>query len=115
MNHDRSSKVCSFWSCASLALAPVNTRVHGRVLSLSYQAIVMFEKLIHEIMGITDVWNKIAHDQNEQTILSGQLTKPLIQDMDYSIALNRGFVLDLNYEIRLLKLHTSGHIKVYSF
>ena len=66
----------------------MNTRVHGRVLSLSYHAIVMFEKLIHEIMGITDALNKIVHDQNEQTILSGQLTKPLIQDMDYSIAPN---------------------------
>ena len=46
---------------------------------------------------------------------SGQLTKQLIQDLDCSIALNKGFVLALNYEIRLLKLNGSEHIKVYSF
>ena len=36
--------------------------------------------------------------------LSGQLSKQLIQDLDYSNALNKGFVLALNYEIGLLKL-----------
>ena len=60
--------------------APVNTRVHGKVLFLSYHAIVILEQLIlffkgsfpanifHEITGITDALKKNAHDQNEQTI-----------------------------------------------
>ena len=54
--------------------------VHRKVLSLSYQAIAIFEQLIlsskaefptnvfHKIMGITDVLKKNAYDQNEQTI-----------------------------------------------
>ena len=58
----------------------MNTRVHGKVLSLSYHAIVIFEQLIpffqgsfpfnvfHEITGITDALKKNAHDQNKQTI-----------------------------------------------
>ena len=48
-------------------------------------------------------------------ILSRQLDKQLIQDLDYSIDLNKGFVLPLNYKIRLLKLNSSKHIKVYCF
>ena len=48
-------------------------------------------------------------------VLSGQLTKQLIQDLDCSIALNKGFVLALNYEIRLLKLNSSEHIKVFHY
>ena len=47
-------------------------------------------------------------------VLSGQRTKELIQDLDCSIALNKSVVLALNYEIRLLKLNSSEHIKVYS-
>ena len=39
-------------------------------------------------------------------ILSGQLSKHPIQDLNCSIALNKGFVLALNYEIRLLKLNS---------
>ena len=56
----------------------MNTRVHGKVLSLSYHATVMLEKLFssnarfptdvfHDITGIANVL-KNAHDQNEQTI-----------------------------------------------
>ena len=49
-------------------------------------------------------------------VLSGQLSKQLIiQDLDYRIALNKGLVLALNYEIPLLKLNSSKHIKVYIF
>ena len=48
-------------------------------------------------------------------VLPGQLTKQRVQDLNYSIALNRGFVLALNYEIWLLKLKSSKNIKVYSF
>ena len=59
----------------------MNTCVRGKVLSLSYHAIVIFEQLIfsseaefspnvfHEITGITDALKKNAHDQNEQTII----------------------------------------------
>ena len=55
--------------------------MYGKVLSLSYHAIVIFEQLIlslkahfpanvfHEITTITDALKKNAHDQNEQTIL----------------------------------------------
>ena len=39
-------KVCSFWSCAFLAFAPLDPRVHGKAFSLSYHAIVIFEQLI---------------------------------------------------------------------
>ena len=51
----------------------------GNAFSLSYHAKVVFEQLIpfvkahfpadvfHEIMRITDAWEKNAHDQNEQT------------------------------------------------
>ena len=42
-------------------------------------------------------------------VLSGQLTKQFIQDLDCSIALNKDFVLALNNEIQLLKLNTSEH------
>ena len=42
-------------------------------------------------------------------VLSGQLTKQLIQDLDCSIAPNKGFFLALNNEIRLLKLNSSEH------
>ena len=48
-------------------------------------------------------------------LLSGQLCKHLVQDLDCSIAPNKGFVLALNYEIRLLKLNSLKHIKVYYF
>ena len=48
-------------------------------------------------------------------ILSGQLSKQLIQDLDCIIGLNKGFVLALNDEIQLLKLNSSKHIKVYCF
>ena len=48
-------------------------------------------------------------------ILSSQLSKHLIQDLDCSIAVNKGFVLALNYEIRLLKLNDLKHIKVHYF
>ena len=44
-------------------------------------------------------------------VLSGQLTKQLIQDLECSIALNKRFVLTLNYEISILKLNSSEHIK----
>ena len=44
-------------------------------------------------------------------ILSGQLSKHLIRDLDCSIALNKRFVLALNYEILLLKLNNLKHIK----
>ena len=37
-------------------------------------------------------------------ILSDQLSKQLIKDLDFSIALNESFVSSLKYEIRLLKL-----------
>ena len=37
-------------------------------------------------------------------ILSGQLSKQLIQN---SIAINKGFVFDLDYKIQLLKLNSS--------
>ena len=58
----------------------MNTRLHGKVLSSSYYAIVIFEQLIffkgsfsrnvfHQITGITDAL-KNAHNQNEQTIHS---------------------------------------------
>ena len=53
--------------------APAKTRVYGKVLSPSYQAIVVFEQshfpanVFHEIAGITDALEKNAHDQNEQT------------------------------------------------
>ena len=40
-------------------------------------------------------------------VLSGQLTKQLIQDLDGCIALNKA----LNYDIMLLKLNSSEHIK----
>ena len=55
--------------------------MHGKVLSLSYHAIVIFGQLIlffkphfpanvfQEIMGIIDALKKDAHDQNEQAIL----------------------------------------------
>ena len=33
-------------------------------------------------------------------VLSGQFTEQLIQDLDCSIALDKGFILALNYEIR---------------
>ena len=51
--------------------------MHGKVLSLSYHAIVIFEQLIllfkgsfpvkvfYEITEITDALKKNAHDQNE--------------------------------------------------
>ena len=45
-------------------------------------------------------------------IIAGQLSKQLIQDLDCSIALNKGLVLAQNYEIPLLKLNSSKHIKV---
>ena len=59
----------------------MNTRVHGKVISLSYHAIVIFEQRIfsskahfpanvfYEITGITDALKKNAREQNEQTIL----------------------------------------------
>ena len=58
----------------------MNTRVHGKVLSLSQHAIVIFEQLIlffkhsfsanvfHGITGFTDALKKNALDQNEQII-----------------------------------------------
>ena len=57
----------------------MNTSVHGKVLSLSYHAIVVFEQfffskahfpanVFHEITGITGALKKNAHDQYEQTI-----------------------------------------------
>ena len=48
-------------------------------------------------------------------ILSGQRSKQLIPDLDCSIALNKGFVLALNSEIKLLKLNSSEHIIICSF
>ena len=48
-------------------------------------------------------------------VLSGQPTQQLIQDLERSIALSKAFVLALNFEIRLLKLNSSEHIKVYRF
>ena len=72
-------KVCSFWSCAFLAFAPVNTHVHWKVLSLFYHVRVNFGQLtfsskarfpanvFHKIMEIADGLKKNAHDQNEQT------------------------------------------------
>ena len=58
----------------------MNTRVHGKVLSLSYLPIVIFEQLILsskayfpaavflEITGITVALKKNAHGKNEQTV-----------------------------------------------
>ena len=58
----------------------MNTRVHEKVLSLSYHAMVIFEQLIifskayfpanvfHEITGITGALKKNAHNRKEQTI-----------------------------------------------
>ena len=43
----------------------------------------------------------------------GQLSKQLIQDLDYSIALNKGFALAVNYGIWLLNLNSSKGIEVY--
>ena len=48
-------------------------------------------------------------------ILSAQFKKQLIQDLNCSIAVNKAFVLALNYEIQLLKLNSSKRIKVYCF
>ena len=48
------------------------------------------------------------------TLPSGQLSKQLIQDLDLSIAPNKGFVLALK-EIWPLKLNSPKHIKVYTF
>ena len=48
-------------------------------------------------------------------VISGQLTKQLIQDLDCSIAPKKGFVSALNYEIRPVELNGSEHTKVYSF
>ena len=47
-------------------------------------------------------------------IPSGLLSKQLIQDLNDSIALNKGSVLALR-KIWLLKLNSSKHIKVYTF
>ena len=58
----------------------MNTRAHGKVLSLSYHAIVILKQLIffskvhfpasvfHEITGIADALKINVHDQNEHTI-----------------------------------------------
>ena len=57
----------------------MNARVHGKALSLSYNAIIIFEQLIpsskahspngiHEIMQITNALKKNAHDLNDQTM-----------------------------------------------
>ena len=49
-------------------------------------------------------------------ILAGHLSEQLIQDLDCSIALNKDFVLALNYEIWLLKLNKfKTHFKIYCF
>ena len=73
-------KSVHFGHVYSQLFAPVNTRMHRKVLSLSYQAIVIFEQLIrsskahfpanvfHQITGISDALKKNARDQNEQTI-----------------------------------------------
>ena len=55
------------------------------------------------------------NNDRSNSLLSGKLSKQLIQDLGCSIALNKGFSLALNYEIRLLKLNNSKHIKVYCF
>ena len=49
-------------------------------------------------------------------ILSGQLSKQLIQDLDKhcSIALNKRFVSVLNYEVRVLNLNSSKQNKKIS-
>ena len=58
----------------------MNARVHEKLISLSYHAIVVFEQLIpfiewsfsrnvfHEIIRITDASKKNAHDQNGQAL-----------------------------------------------
>ena len=58
----------------------MNARVHRRALSLSYYTIVICKPLIHfvkcnfptnvfhKVMRITDVLERNAYDQNEQTI-----------------------------------------------
>ena len=48
-------------------------------------------------------------------IISGQLSRQLIQDQDWSIALDKGFILALNYEPPLLKLNSSEQIKLCCF
>ena len=56
----------------------------------------------------------VNHDRSS-TFRATSFTKQLIQKLDCSIAVNKGFVLALNYEIRLLELNSSEHSKVYSF
>ena len=57
----------------------------------------------------------IPYSMNQnRSIPSGQLSKQLIQDLDCSIAQNKGFVLALR-GTRLLKLNSSKHIKMYTF
>ena len=63
----------------ALSFAPVSIRVHEKVVSLSYHAILIFKQLIffskahfpanvfHEITRITDASKKNALDHNEQT------------------------------------------------
>ena len=48
----RDLKVCSFCDVHSWLFAPVNTRVHGKVLSLSYHAIVIF----YHVFIISQLW-----------------------------------------------------------
>ena len=58
----------------------MNTRVHRKVLSLSYHTIVIFEQffsskahfpanVFYEIRGITDGLKTNAHNENEYTVV----------------------------------------------
>ena len=69
----------------------------------------------HHLSNVNKTNTALAVGIMIDQVLSGQLTKQLIQDLDCSISLNKGFALALNYEIRLLKLKSSEHTKVYNF
>ena len=74
--------------------------------------------LVMQYHHILNVFNKADTVLAVRIIIDqipfGQLSKQLIQDLDGSIALNKGFVLALR-EIWLFKLSSSEHIKVYTF
>ena len=79
------SKVCSFWSCAFLALCSSEhtcTRESTFFIlprNSNFEQLILFSKahfpanVFHEITDITDALKKDAHDQNEQTILKSTL------------------------------------------
>ena len=83
----------------------MNTRVHGKVISLSYQATVIFEQLIlffkgsfpanvfHEIKGINDALTN-AHGENEQTILNMYKSIRLKQHLNFTGTLERLYAVN---------------------